>query len=527
LGLRQKVYLKKALRYYWKIFRGIQLRQLYGRSREELQNGLKFEFTGQKRRNHSCVFCSSVDKVTRGAHQSRFHKIGMDEIMQQNTELLKSAGFCTLIRNKADSEDYRQQEYIPKKAFKKPRLSKLPSLVPHFRPSQLTNAFGNFGPFTTQAQPVATSAEELIQASFPVSSHMDQVGSFPEEFKQENFYDASFTSQIHQLNFSSEKLMQMNLMLCNGSNVAHIDSMSVSDLHAKNKNPQEDEGLKNNPIMKRSKNTQHSKNERSLVSSFRNNNNMAIESFSDFDWLKFQEQTTCLSSEEDTENMQTKNYSKTSTGKRKSSLSKYNPGKFKNTVERKCAVREKKRCANSGCLKFAQTGGKCVAHGGGKRCLEADCNKYALFGGKCYAHGVRKVCTVIDCTKSAMPRRGKCFVHGGSKRCTIEGCAKYAKIGGTCVSHGGGRRCLEIGCAKSAQAGGRCVNHGGGKRCSEAGCPKSAKTGGKCIAHGGGKRCSELGCTKSVQVGGKCIAHGNNIDLPSVCTLSEMSYWWL
>jgi len=400
----------------------------YDGSLEELQNGSKFEFTGQKRQNYSCVSCSSVDKVTRGEQKPHIHKVGMDEIMQQQPGLLKSAGFCTLQRNKAGSKDYRKQGYTSEEAFKKTCLTMLPPLEPTFHPFQLTNAFGNFGSFTTKVQPVVSSAEELMQASFPVSSYMDQVASFPEELQQESSYDTFFTPQTHQWNFSTEESMQLNLMLCNDSNAAQIDSMGVSELHAKNIIPQEDAGLENNLPTERSENTEHYKNECSLVSSL-GNNNMANESFRDFEGLKFQEQITCLSHEEDTGNMQSKNYSKILTGKRKSAQSTCDPGKSKYTVKRKvlrpvcatpnktpekCAVREKNRCSNSGCLKFAQAGGKCVAHGGGKRCLEADCNKYALLGGKCYAHGVRKICTVIDCTKYAMPR-GKFFVHGDGK----------------------------------------------------------------------------------------------------------------
>jgi len=470
--------------------------------------------------------------------------IGVNEVMQHQPKLLTSDGLCTLQRNEVATENDREQEYISKEAFKKPCLTQLPPLEPYFHPSQLTSVFGNspycfpISSFTAQAQPVAFSEEELMRASFPVFSCMDQATSSTEELERKDLHNAFFAK------FSVEDLISMKLILCNNDNVAKNYNIVASELHAKNRISQDGESLENDSVIKRSENTDYHESERLRVSSLGSNDNMANATFSDCEWLKFPEQIKCLSGEESIGDVQTKKISKTSTGKIKSSLSRCNPGKSKHTVERKVSravckkrnktqekstVREKKRCFVSGCLKFAQTGGKCVAHGGGKRCVVAGCDRYALSSTKCYAHGVRKICTVTDCTKSAMPG-GKCFVHGGGKKCAKEGCTKYAKIGGKCVAHGGGRRCLEIGCAKSAQAGGRCVNHGGvSKRCSEVGCPKSAKKGGKCIAHGGGKRCSEAGCTKSAQVGGKCTAHGDSTytpicDIPNVSSLSEISW---
>eukprot|EP00588_Corethron_pennatum_P013873 CAMPEP_0194276090 /NCGR_PEP_ID=MMETSP0169-20130528/8761_1 /TAXON_ID=218684 /ORGANISM="Corethron pennatum, Strain L29A3" /LENGTH=720 /DNA_ID=CAMNT_0039019721 /DNA_START=710 /DNA_END=2872 /DNA_ORIENTATION=+ len=262
--------------------------------------------------------------------------------------------------------------------------------------------------------------------------------------------------------------------------------------------------------------------ERSLISDLVDSST-DVHSYRDMEWSKFSAQVTLLSDKESRENLSAKNRLKLKLGKRKSPQTQFAQGTYlcrevskkkrtkpKKTQERNISQRNKKKCSNSGCIKFAQTGGKCVAHGGGKKCLEAGCNKCAQAAGKCYAHGVPKICTDAGCSKYAM-LGGKCFLHGGGKRCSEPGCGKCAKVGGKCVRHGGGKRCLEIRCTKSAQAGGRCAKHGGGKRCSEAGCKKSAKEGGKCIAHGGGKRCSEPGCTKSNQKGGKCIAHGISV----------------
>eukprot|EP00588_Corethron_pennatum_P007735 CAMPEP_0194282172 /NCGR_PEP_ID=MMETSP0169-20130528/22545_1 /TAXON_ID=218684 /ORGANISM="Corethron pennatum, Strain L29A3" /LENGTH=538 /DNA_ID=CAMNT_0039027421 /DNA_START=331 /DNA_END=1943 /DNA_ORIENTATION=- len=521
----------------------------YGRSLDKKKSGSNFELPGQERQHHSLFPCSSLDEVAGGTQQLHIDKIGVNEAIQQQLKLLNNNGFCTLQRNKVGAEDYREHAYISKEAFKKPCLTQLPPFEP-----QLKNAVGNspfcfpVSSFKAQAQPAAFSAEELTQASFPVSSYadqssssveevkqeaqaqqavfsieelmkasflvssyMDQFSSSTEEVKRERSRNISFTLPTQQRRLSAEELIRINLLLCNNNNTENIGNMDSSELRGKNI-IQEGESLRKDSAVTFCENIEYYESDSPLVSSLGNKDNTANESFSDMQF-KFPEEIC-------------------STGKKKSSLSKCTPRKSKHTLYRtvirpgcnkqnktqeKYTVRDKKRCSNSGCLKSVQTGGKCVAHGGGKRCSEADCNKYALSGGKCYAHGVRKICTFTYCTKSAKPG-GKCFIHGGGKRCTKEGCVKHAKIGGKCVNHGGGRRCLEIGCAKSAQAGGRCVFHGGGKRCSEVGCPKSAKKGGKCIAHGGGRRCSEAGCTKSVQVGGKCIAHGDNIDT-SVCTV--------
>ena len=49
-------------------------------------------------------------------------------------------------------------------------------------------------------------------------------------------------------------------------------------------------------------------------------------------------------------------------------------------------IQRKKLCQVEGCDKGAQTGGRCIAHGGGRRCQVEGCNKGAQSGGRCRAH---------------------------------------------------------------------------------------------------------------------------------------------
>lgn len=66
-----------------------------------------------------------------------------------------------------------------------------------------------------------------------------------------------------------------------------------------------------------------------------------------------------------------------------------------------------------GCAKRARRGGLCVAHGGGRRCANAGCDKAVQTGGK----------------------PGRCFAHGGGKRCIYNNCSSGAVRQNYCRRH--------------------------------------------------------------------------------------------
>lgn len=93
-----------------------------------------------------------------------------------------------------------------------------------------------------------------------------------------------------------------------------------------------------------------------------------------------------------------------------------------------------KPCDTPGCLKRAQSAGKCKSHGGGARCVVDGCTKSSQGNGRCRTHGGGKRCNYTGCTKGTQ-RGGFCYLHGGVRPCSIAGCRKKDRGTGRCISH--------------------------------------------------------------------------------------------
>ena len=70
-----------------------------------------------------------------------------------------------------------------------------------------------------------------------------------------------------------------------------------------------------------------------------------------------------------------------------------------------------------------------------RQCIIPDCKKSAQSGRKCIAHGGGKFCEYQDCTTKAQAF-GLCKKHGGGKRCQYENCLKSVFCKGYCRAHG-------------------------------------------------------------------------------------------
>jgi len=117
-----------------------------------------------------------------------------------------------------------------------------------------------------------------------------------------------------------------------------------------------------------------------------------------------------------------------------------------------------KRCTVPGCMKAAQTKGRCKGHGGGNRCKYPSCPKSSQTGGLCRLHGGGKKCSAEGCGKGAQ-RDGLCATHGGMRKCSMDGCTKNDRGGGFCAQHGGGKRCAVDGCLRPSRRKGLCTFH--------------------------------------------------------------------
>ncbi|KDO16939.1 hypothetical protein SPRG_17605 [Saprolegnia parasitica CBS 223.65] len=100
----------------------------------------------------------------------------------------------------------------------------------------------------------------------------------------------------------------------------------------------------------------------------------------------------------------------------------------------KAAATRRALCQFKGCTKFAQTRGRCKAHGGGTRCKVEACIKLAQSRGHCIAHGGGRKCHIESCDKLAQSK-GYCIAHGGGRKCAIDGCEKFSQIKGKCKAH--------------------------------------------------------------------------------------------
>lgn len=128
------------------------------------------------------------------------------------------------------------------------------------------------------------------------------------------------------------------------------------------------------------------------------------------------------------------------------------------------------------------------------------------FGEETHRPSGGKRCTVPGCMKAAQTK-GRCKGHGGGNRCKYPGCPKSSQTGGLCRLHGGGKKCSAEGCTKGAQRDGLCASHGGMRKCSMDGCTKNDRGGGFCAQHGGGKRCAVDGCLRPSRRKGLCTFH--------------------
>jgi len=130
-------------------------------------------------------------------------------------------------------------------------------------------------------------------------------------------------------------------------------------------------------------------------------------------------------------------------------------------------------------------------------------------------NGLGKRCIIPGCMKAAQTK-GKCKGHGGGNRCKFPNCPKSSQTGGLCRVHGGGKKCSVEGCEKGAQRDSLCATHGGIRKCSLPGCTKNDRGGGFCAQHGGGKRCSFEGCLRPSRKKGLCTYHVRTTALPQV-----------
>ncbi|OWZ09369.1 hypothetical protein PHMEG_00017943 [Phytophthora megakarya] len=95
--------------------------------------------------------------------------------------------------------------------------------------------------------------------------------------------------------------------------------------------------------------------------------------------------------------------------------------------------RKASRCSAFNCNKQLETLKFCKVHGGA-RCRAFDCVKFAQSGGLCVAHRGGRRCGFDGCSKLAQYKR-LCLAHGGGRRFGVSECQKFAKVRGLCKAH--------------------------------------------------------------------------------------------